>query len=377
MKGRHALALGFGLGGFVVIALIAAAGLNFLGPQHRTAVDAAVSPSASAQPTATASPSAGVSPSPSPSPDTSGPGPRNGSAMVYDPEDHGVLLFGGATVTPTADGHNPSVTLGDTWLWSDHSWRLLSGDGPPARSDATVGYDSVRHVVVLFGGSGPGGIGQGQYFQDTWTWDGQQWHQESPAHSPNPRARAAMAFDERHGVTVMFGGEGETTTYDATWTWDGTDWTLLSPSASPSARHFMSMAYDAGRGVTVLFGGTLPGKRFNDTWVWDGTTWTRQSTPAPKASGFTRLAYDAAAKEVVAYVYYALDNHPAAEYTMTWDGSGWIDRTNTSDPGPRAETAMAYDDASGEIVLFGGTYIDPVPYSDTWTWSGSFWSLRA
>jgi hypothetical protein len=38
---------------------------------------------------------------------------------------------------------------------------------------------------------------------------------------------------------------------------------------------------------------------------------------------------------------------------------------------------MAYDAASREIVLFGGIYLDPVPYSDTWTWNGSFWSLRA
>jgi hypothetical protein len=296
--------------------------------------------------------------------------------MVYDPEDHGVLMFGGSTVIPSADGHNPSVALGDTWLWSGHSWRPLNVDGPPARSDAMVAYDSVRHVVVLFGGSGPAGIGQGQYFQDTWTWDGRQWHLQSPKHQPNPRARAAMAFDERRGVTVMFGGEG-TTTYDATWTWDGTDWSLLDPSRSPGWRHFMSMAYDAARGVMVLFGGTLPGIRLNDTWTWDGTTWTRQPAPAPRASGSSRLVYDATAEQVVAYVYYGLDNHSPAEYTMTWDGERWTDRSSNSDPSARVETAMAYDAAAGETVLYGGAYVDPVPYSQTWTWSGSTWTLRA
>lgn len=365
---------GFGLGGLVAIAVIAASGWAVLGPQRPTAANSEASTSPS---TAAASPSADASPSPTASPALSVPGPRVGSAMVYDPEDHGVLMFGGSTVAPTADGHNPSVTLGDTWLWSGHSWRPLNVDGPPARSGAMVAYDSVRHVVVLFGGAGPGGIGQGQYFQDTWTWDGSQWHLQNPAHQPNPRMRAAMAFDERHGVTVMFGGEGETTTYDATWTWDGIDWTLLNPATSPGARHFTSMTYDGARGVMVLFGGSLPGSRLNDTWTWDGNNWTRQSTPAPRASGFSQLVYDEAAKQVVAYVYYALDNHPVAEYTMTWDGKGWADRTTKTDPSPRADTALAYDDAAGETVLYGGDYVDPVPYAQTWTWSGSSWTLRA
>jgi hypothetical protein len=285
-------------------------------------------------------------------------------------------MFGGSTVTPTADGHNPAVALGDTWLWSGHSWTPLNVDGPAARAGAMVAYDSVRHLVVLFGGAGPGGIGQGQYFQDTWTWDGSQWHLQTPAHSPNPRMRAAMAFDERHGVAVMFGGEGDTT-YDATWTWDGTDWTLLNPARSPGARQYTSMAYDAARGQTLLFGGSWYGKRLNDTWTWDGTTWTPQSAPAPKASGFSRLAYDAATKQVVAYVYHALDNQPVAGFTMTWDGSRWTDRTTSGDPSPRADTAMAFDASAGEVVLYGGDYIDPVPYSETWTWNGSSWALHS
>jgi hypothetical protein len=114
-----------------------------------------------------------------------------------------------------------------------------------------VAYDSVRRVVVLFGGSGPEGAGQGLYFQDTWTWDGTQWQRQYPQHMPSPRMRAGMAFDERHGVIVMFGGEGEkNATYTATWTWDGVDWTLLDPSTTPPARHFFGMAYDPARGDT-------------------------------------------------------------------------------------------------------------------------------
>jgi hypothetical protein len=176
-----------------------------------------------------------------------------------------------------------------------------------------------------------------------------------------------MAFDERHGVTVMFGGEGETA-YTATWTWDAVDWTLHDPATTPPARHFFGMTYDVARGVTVLFGGSFGAARLNDTWTWDGTDWRQQPVAAPSARGWTQLAYDDSTKDVVGYVYYASDNQPLAEYTIVWDGTKWTDRTGTQDPTPRAEVRMTYDPDTSQVVLFGPTY-------ETWTWDGSVWAL--
>jgi Galactose oxidase, central domain len=369
--------VGFGLGGLVVLVLVGVAGglIELPGQHPAGATLVSHSPSAEPPPSADPSPLAVPSPSMSPSPDATlvspspsvlatGPGARAGAALVYDPENHGVLLFGGAT---------SSTTLGDTWLWDGKSWRKLDVLGPPARSAAMVAYDSARHVVVLFGGSGPAGIGQGLYFQDTWTWDGTQWQLQAPAHMPNPRMRAGMVFDERRGVTVMFGGEGETAThtvatYTATWTWDGVDWTLLDTTVTPQARHFFGMAYDTARGVTVLFGGSFGGARFNDTWTWNGTSWTQQPIQGPSAHGWTQLAYDAATKNVVGYVYYASDNQPLAEYTIVWDGTKWTDITGAQDPTPRAEVRMTYDPATNQVVLYG-------PTAETWTWNGAAWSV--
>jgi hypothetical protein len=358
--------VGFGLGGLVVLVWVGLAGGGFALRGQRPAGVTVVSPSPSPDGKPTF-------PSPSAVAAGAGPGARAGAALIYDPANHGVLLFGGASSHTTPDGLNPSTTLGDTWLWDGRSWRQLDAQGPPARSAAMVAYDSVRHVVVLFGGSGPDGAGQGLYFQDTWTWDGTQWQAQHPAHQPNPRMRAGMAFDERHGVTVMFGGEGETAThgvatYIATWTWDGIDWTLRDTAVTPTARHFFGMAYDAARGMTVLFGGSMGGARLNDTWTWDGTSWTQQPVAAPTARGWTQLAYDAGTKELVGYVYLASDNHPETEYTIAWDGSQWIDRTGAQDPTPRAEVRMTYNPDTNQVVLYG-------PTSETWTWSGSTWSV--
>jgi hypothetical protein len=362
VKGRHALTIGFGLGALTILGLIVLFNRAvFVSPRTTSGNASAATPS--------------PSPSPAASPAHTSPGPRAAAVMVYDPENHGVIMFGGGSSVHMADGTNPGVTFDDTWLWNGKRWQRLDVQGPPARGAAMAAYDSVRHVIVLFGGSGPQGIGQGKYFQDTWTWDGSRWQEQHPAHVPNPRARAAMAFDEKRGVVVMFGGEGETTTYTATWTWDGADWTLMDPATVPPARHFAGMAYDAARGVTVLFGGTMPGVRLDDTWTWDGAGWTRQAAAAPAASGWSSLVYDATLQQVVAYVYFALDNHPVAEYTIAWDGTKWIDRTTPTDPSPRADTMMAYDQGSRLLVLYGGTFDQPQPFGETWVWDGSKWSL--
>lgn len=312
-----------------------------------------------------------ASPTPSPTAQNEAPIQRAGPVMVYDPENHGVIMFGGSAHTPTADGSN-AVSLGDMWLWGGQQWWQLQVQGPSPRSASVAAYDSVRHVIVLFGGSGPGGAGPAKLFDDTWTWDGATWTQHFPAHKPNARFDAAMAFDKQRGVTVMYGGLGQTETYDATWTWDGIDWTLQDPPVTPGARHFYSMAYDDAAGVTVLFGGTLPGQRLSDTWTWDGVTWTKQPAPPPAAAGFSFLTYDAATKEIVAYVYLALENHPQAEFTITWDGTKWTDRTSAGDPSPRVGIAMAFDGDSNQVVMFG-----PANTSETWTWDGAAWTVRS
>jgi len=43
-------------------------------------------------------------------------------------------------------------------------------------------------------------------------------------------------------------------------------------------------------------------------------------------------------------------------------------------PAARAGAAMAYDPASGDVVMFGGTGAGGQPLADTWLWDGSGWS---
>jgi hypothetical protein len=81
-----------------------------------------------------------------------------------------------------------------------------------------------------------------------------------------------MAYDAATGRVVLFDGvpiAGDT------WTWDGTDWTQESPAHSPAARYSPGMAYDAATGQVVLFGGGN-GKYLGDTWTWTDSDWTQR-----------------------------------------------------------------------------------------------------
>jgi hypothetical protein len=94
-----------------------------------------------------------------------GPSPRAEAAIAYDPARRRVVLFGGYELR---DGERRR--LGDTWEWDGTGWTRMSSSGPTPRNGAAMAYDPSRRVVVLFGGSG-GPLG------DTWSWNGRGWTQ--------------------------------------------------------------------------------------------------------------------------------------------------------------------------------------------------------
>jgi cysteine-rich repeat protein len=167
---------------------------------------------------------------------------------------------------------------------------------------------------------------------------------------PLADSNAAMVYDARRGVVIMFGDDGM-------WEWNGQTWRHIVPPTSPTPRHFHAMAYDPDRDRVMLYGGqdSITG-RVNDTWEWDGITWT-QRLPAtvPLLSFVQQLAYDAVHHQLV------LD---AAARTYTWDGDNWTLRG----PSPSQDATMAWDAQGARVILFAYTL------GSTWAWDGSAWS---
>jgi hypothetical protein len=202
------------------------------------------------------------------------------------------------------------------------------------------------------------------------------WTKQAPAAHPVARGYAAMAYDAATGNTVLFGGIPATgRDFGDTWTWDGSTWTKQAPATSPPARTGATMAYDAATGTVVMFGGDPKKTSVNhvlaDTWTWDGSTWTKQ---APKTSPPGRdeasMAYDAASGTVVLFG----GSHPDGLLgdTWTWHGHTWTEQALVTNPHARAGASMAYDAASGTVVMFGGFDLKNPEQgralSDTWTW---------
>ncbi len=125
--------------------------------------------------------------------------------------------------------------------------------------------------MVLFGGvrNEPHG---GRLADDTWEWDGAQWEQRTPAHSPSGRYFHAMTYDPVRSRTVLFGGTADVRQplqlSNETWEWDGEDWTQLTLTTSPPARCLHALAHDMRRRGVVVFGGAVAQDvGASDTWI--------------------------------------------------------------------------------------------------------------
>jgi hypothetical protein len=118
--------------------------------------------------------------------------------------------------------------------------------------------------------------------------------QRFPATNPPPRTQVAMAYDERRGRVVMFGGTGYNTVLGDTWEYDGTDWKDVTPVSGPSPRGGHLLAYDRLRQRVVMYGGgDFNNNVYKEMWEWDGTSWARVMTSAvPLNQGFFAMTYD-------------------------------------------------------------------------------------
>ncbi len=212
--------------------------------------------------------------------------------------------------------------------------------------------------------------GGGPLRGDTWEFDGTTWTEVTTAVPPGTRHGHSMVYDAARGVVVLFGGADAAAVHlGDTWEFDGTGWMQITPTASPPARLRHAMVYDSARGRVVIFAGILvfPENRAEDTWEFDGATWV-DVTPAvsPAARSEAQMAYDDARGVVVMYGGASEDLDPLLD-TWEFDGTMWREVVTSASPGPQWWPAMTYSASLGRSVLYGDAGRTYLFDGTTWT----------
>ena len=267
------------------------------------------------------------------------PPARAACAMVYDPVSQKTVMFG---------GFNRSQYFNDTWTFDGTNWkRIRTKVKPTARAAASAAYDTTLKQVVLFGGY------NGQYLNDTWTWNGatSTWTQATPTHQPVPETLPMLFPDPITGRVDEFGGYDGMFYQLTTWRWRDGDWHKLYPQQFPSARAAAVFGTDPVRKQTVMFGGLAEVNPIN-TLIYDGHTWTQQfPSTQPTERLFTGTVYDPRFGGVVTFGGFAgIDINE----TWLWNGTDWIQLAPQQSPSPRESMGMAFDELHQQTVVFGG-----------------------
>jgi hypothetical protein len=222
--------------------------------------------------------------------------------MAYDAAREHIILFGGTS--------NDGNLLNDTWLWDGTNWREhYTPTAPTARSGAAMAFDEARQQVILFGGQ-TYGERVGTPLNDTWAWDGTQWHEITSSVMPAARLGANLAYHPDSRKIILFGGTAGHTIFQDTWLWDGKSWRRAEVATNPPARAWANMVYHQDAQQVVLVGGGGGGEpngqagvslALGDTWAWDGWGWQCLSAQDAPGGSYHSAAYDAASRAIVVY----------------------------------------------------------------------------
>jgi hypothetical protein len=264
------------------------------------------------------------------------------------------------------------------WVWDGVNWeRINTSNGrPTGRYSSAAVYDADRNVIVSFGGR----VGKDEkIINDTWEWNSNEWKDLTDPTRP-ARDHHAMAYDRERKRTILFGGgvfprvPGPWS--QDTWEWDGKQWKLVATEGPPG--RVSTIVYDNIRMEVILFGGVgAPGAdgnqpNFKDTWSWNGKEWKNVGNDGPNERSRHAMVFDSRRGKVLLYGGERNNSQQLGDM-WEWDGKQWKEiKLADTNPGTRRVHAMAYDEARGVTVLFGGMH-EKTLMSDTWEWDGRVW----
>ncbi len=196
------------------------------------------------------------------------PAARRSLGLAYDPTDHEVLLFGGhgKRINPQS-GY---IFLNDTWAFARGQWtELHPAVSPSARAEPNLASDPEDSGVLLFGGYGNPDV---PALADTWVFSHGNWTNLT-AHltvAPGGRDGAGLDYNYSAHFVLMFGGHSEGTQYNDTWAFYQHHWILIVTPTAPGPVSGDRVSWDGTDHYLVEFGGNrFPNYAQNSTWVFD------------------------------------------------------------------------------------------------------------
>ncbi|MBE0670732.1 MAG: hypothetical protein IH588_09100 [Anaerolineales bacterium] len=250
--------------------------------------------------------------------------------------------------------------------------RLQPDHSPGRRANAGIAHDLARQRIVMFGGISDWLGGKFLYENSTWEWEGSDWIEMHPETVPLPRAGHMMAYDEKRGVVVMFGGEDKSGKYvfSDTWIWDGTDWKEILVDSSPQGRRGGQLFYDPARETVILTGGFYFSYEdqtpimIDDMWEWNGKEWKYLGyMPTSLIITNPNTVYDPVRGQTLLFNY---------NQVLAWENDQWLETDIAFTLPPRLGVQAAIDPLGGKLLVFGGVN-NGVQLEDTWILGGNTW----
>ncbi len=310
------------------------------------------------------------------------PSARYGSKMIFDPVSKRVIMFGGR-----AEGIFGLKYFNDLWAFDYQTltWTPIKATNQPdGRLSPGMVYDPDHHQIILFGGHDTQ-----DRIDDTWVFDLEEneWTEVAPAISPSPRSDMDITYDHENKVVILFGGYCQEYTRelcDDTWVFDPTTttWTEMQPNLSPPISYGHTMVYDPVNHWHLLWGGHM--SEFRDgsvaslgyrskLWGYDVLKNSWQPVEVIQSNILTARYWHQSTFDMVngkMFVFGGNGGHGFLSDTWKFNlvDRTWENVSTLESPSPRINPAIAYDSENDVIVIFGGMGEDHAIFRDTWVY---------
>lgn len=301
--------------------------------------------------------------------------------LIADPTDY-ILTYDTTRSQPLLlEGTGARPVL---WRLTQAGWSLLNDASTTFTAPAVAAFDPVQdRLIALTDGQDLNRTYSYSFANNTWT----QVADAGPSFFRTP----AMVYDPISNRMVFFGVRLTTDEFglalvSETWVLNSNNtWQQLATTSDPGPRHNANITYDSVNRRVLLYGGRndLAGQFFTDLWAFDGANWTLlnlggTSPTDPPAVSDAVFAFDDSSGNAVLYGGRTVSSQGillSRNDTWVFNGTAWA-RQNI--PGPtRAPNASGrsglrgvYDARQQHIVFFGGNDVaSGTAYGDTWAFS--------